>query len=348
MSPVSRTAADALMRHADLIAGRLIDALPLGGQHSNRSGLQAEITYLVQIVASAVELRSTGLLDRNLEWQKVRTRALGGDPHCLNRLPAVLMRAAADRLTSEERRHVESILRFVGTYVEHAGNDSSLSWAQAAVPQELPPPVTDFLAAALRGDRIRARQALDTAASATEAAHDILEPAQREMGRRWMVGELSPREEHLVSQVVAEQVLELLRRIPAPDRSAPLVALIRPDTDEHSLGQSLLQLYMHDNGMQTRQLVDVNLQHTVAMLENLQPEAIAISCTTLVHLRPTSDLITALRLSGPLARCHILVGGRMFHDVPELATQIGADAGGYDGLGAAQHCRQLLLGCLPA
>lgn len=339
MAEIARRAADALLAHSDSIVPELLAALPLGRPGPELAG---DLTYLLAGFAAATELRSTGLVDWHLEWQKVRTAALGGQPECVAALPAAVLAAVQGRMPAAEADAVAQVLRFAGVYVRHVPNAGRAGWGLAAGDDRLGEPAARFLRAAFAGDRVLARAEVLGAGSPADAVQTVLEPALREVGRRWMVGALGVRDEHLASALVHELMHQLLAGMPAPAAGAILVAVVRSDADEHSIGQKLPEVHLRSAGLRTRTLVAGAGTRAVEALAALRPDALAISCATLPHLRATADLIAAVRASPMLAGIPVLVGGRMFVEVPQLATQLGADCGGVDGRLAAELIRSLI------
>jgi len=314
--------ADELRNNALHLAHGIVEELALGWP---RAVVAGDLRYLLEGVASAVEFSCTGIVDRHFAWQKVRTVALGGSPQALEELPEHLLTASASLLSPQACAAMRSVLSNVAVYVRHAAN---------VPPTELSPdsPAAEFLAAARRGDRLRTQGLVARADNAVDFAEEVLESVQREVGRLWQIGELTPPEEHLISGIVHETVYELARRHTPLSATAPTVAMVRCAGDEHSLGQTFLEFYLHAEGLRGRTLVVTDPVHNaLPRFLQLDPAALAISCTTPAGLRTATRFVTALRSNPGLANVTLLLGGGMLAGVPQLATQLGADGGGSRG-----------------
>ena len=304
--------ADLLRARIPDLARHLATALPLGNPPAEVAG---DLRFLLEIVATGLELGSCGLVDRTLAWQKVRTRALGGDVAALTRLPGLV---AAQLAPAEAPTGRDPLLQ-PGT-AGHA-----------------------FLAAAMVGDRLGAQAAARRGGDLAQSLRTVVEPAQREIGRLWQNGRLSPADEHVVTQVVHHVVESLAAETPPPPADAPLVALVRAPGDEHALGQLCAAAHVRGAGYATRILAaPARSDDLVARLAPLAPAAVAITCTTALQARSVRPMIDAIRTAPALARGFVLLGGHLVLDVPQLPTQLGADGGACDGPQLATLLRGLL------
>jgi hypothetical protein len=334
-------AADVLRKRAHETARHLALRLPLG---SPQTEVTCDLRFLVEIFAAGLELGSCGLVDRTMAWQKVRTRALGGDVGALEQLPALVAESVAPLLDADQREALDRLLDNASTFVRFARTTNPVGQDPLLRPGT---PGYDFLVAATGGDRMRAQAAARRAGTLTEALRTVIEPTQRELGRLWQNGLLPPAEEHLITQIVFQTVEALATEQPQPPADAPLVAMVRAPGDEHSLGQMCAAAHVRGAGFRTRVVASSkDLAGLVTSLEVLAPAAIAITCTTAIQVRSVGDVIAAIRRSPALARSYVLLGGNLILDVPQLPTQLGADGGAYDGPTLAQQLRGHLLAAL--
>lgn len=336
------------MQDALRAADRLFElANPLSQQLAQQfapSPAQAELAndlhFVLENLAAAVEFGSSGIVDRALAWWKVRVCALGAGPAVAEQMPAALLALAELELDAAALAPLRRLLANAAVYLRFASERAPLGQDPRLAPGTRG---GVFLAGALRGDRLATAAAID-GLEAGRALDEVLEPAQREIGRMWQNGVLTPPQEHLVTHQVQRLVDDLLARQPLPAVEAPCVALVRAAEDEHGLGQDCLALHLHGAGLRTRCVVaPLPPAAVVPRLVALAPAAVALTCTTARHLRPVQRAIAAIRTEPALAPCYVMVGGSMFRDVPQLATQIGADGGAVDGAAAARQLRQRLL-----
>ena len=337
MDAIARSAADRLRQDTVELASILAAGLGL----SPRDQAEADLRCLVGGVAAAVEFSCTGLVDRHLAWQKVRTRALGGDVSRLEQLPQLLLQAAAGRLDPAQLGRLREVLAGAAVFVRFSPDSSDTANGPRL---EADSAAGRLLAAALRGDRVMAQAVLDGGDSVVECLEHTIEPMLREVGRLWQEGLINPANEHLVSAFANEAIVRLATRMEAPAADAPLVVLVRSHGDEHSLGQSFVELYVQAEGLRTRRFVaPADLGVAIAMLTALQPRALLVSCTTIGQMRRVKELIQAVRCDRQLATIPVLLGGAVFAEVPQLVTQLGADGGGTSGRLTGQLLRQMLV-----
>ena len=336
------------MEHALRAADRLFElASPFAQQLVQQFGpgpAQAELAndlhFVLENIAAAVEFGSSGTVDRALAWWKVRLCAFGVSPAVAEQMPEALLALAAAELDAAALAPLRRLLANAAVYLRFASERAPLGQDPLLAPGTRG---AVFLAGALRGDRIAVAAATD-GLDASQALALVLEPAQCEVGRMWQNGVLKPPQEHLVTHHVQRLVDDLLARQPVPPAEAPCVALVRAAEDEHGLGQSCLTLHLHGAGLRTRCVgASAVPAAIVPRLVALAPAAVALTCTTARHLRHVQRAIEAIRTDPALARCYVMVGGSMFREVPQLATQLGADGGAVDGATAARQLRQRLL-----
>lgn len=337
--------ANTLFSHQSDLVRALHERLCLGTTDCDlRSGLMA----VVEDACVAFALGSSGLLDRALAWWKVRVHALGGTRAAAEQLPSRFAEVLSECLPDHEWREVASFFDHALSVMRHAPHCAATG---AALHPSLAAgePGSQLVTAILRGDRITAGKFVVTESMApADVLTQGFEPALREIGARWQNGKLDPSVEHVASRVAHEFITRLARRVPAPGPDAPLVAMLRAPGDEHSLGQECLRVHLAAAGLRSRFVAaDCDRQAAVEVLEAADAAAIAISCMRPAQLLQVRELIHWIRASESLGATPVLVGGGLFAEVPQLASQLGADGTAVDGEQAAQQLVHLL-GVAPA
>lgn len=172
------------------------------------------------------------------------------------------------------------------------------------------------------------RLVLDAAhggASIEDLIAEVIVPVQQELGRMWQCGEASVAEEHLASQI-AERLLTLLdaraARAPRRDRRI-LVACV--EGNDHDFGARLLASAFERQGWQAILLgANTPAAELATAVEQFQPDLIALSAGTALHVRATAASVAAIRARVP-RHTPILVGGGIFAAVQGLWRDVGAD-----------------------
>jgi methanogenic corrinoid protein MtbC1 len=316
-----------------------------GGWGGPADDVRGGLEVVVDDFAAAVALGSAGLLDRSFSWWKIRVRSLGGDPDVVEQLPRRFAAAMLERAPGCLQPDALTLLEHAAAYVRHAPD---VARTGAALHPELVDGglAHELVQALLGGDRITVGRLVDDERrSPSQLLAAGFEPALREIGARWQNGKMAPSVEHVASRLAHEFIGRAGRRVPAPPPDAPLVAMLRVEGDDHSLGQDCLRVHFAAAGLRARPFSaepgrDVLLDQLVCS----GAAAMAVSCMLPAQLLRVRDVIRWLRSAPALATLPVLVGGGMFADVPQLATQLGADGTAVDGSSAAEELAHALLG----
>lgn len=339
--PREDLAAELSARKLELVAGLAARGVWGAPASDVRGGLEV----VLDDFAVAVALGSAGLLDRAFGWWKVRVRSLGGDTGAVDQLPGWIASQLAELAPGCLQPDVLSLLEHAGGFVGHAPD---LAQTGAALHPSLADGglAHEIVQAMLGGDRITVgRIVADENLSPAAILAEGFEPALREIGARWQNGKMDPSVEHVASRVAHEFIARLGRRVPAPPPDAPLVAMLRVHGDEHSLGQDCLRVHFAAVGLRARSLSAQGAQEAVVeQLAGVGASAFAISCMLPAQLLAVCEVVQWVRRAPQLSAVPVLVGGGMFRDVPQLASQIGADATAIDGQSAAEELAYQLLG----
>lgn len=195
------------------------------------------------------------------------------------------------------------------------------------------PAACDFLAALLAGDRrgalCVARAVLEQGMAPIDLYADVIQWAQRDIGRRWVAGEVSVADEHVataISQYVVSAVYDELELHPARAQSAVIAGVTG---DRHQLGAQMVADALEADGWSVRFLgADVPVVDVVAMVDSLRPRLVGISATMLQSLAVASELIEGVRSVD--AGIAVIVGGRAFAACDDAWRELGADAESLD------------------
>ncbi|MBM4090300.1 MAG: hypothetical protein FJ276_12885 [Planctomycetes bacterium] len=207
---------------------------------------------------------------------------------------------------------------------------------------------SSYLLAIFEGDRRRASRLLLDAVDKPETVRAlyarVLLPAQAELGRMWLAGEINVAEEHFASQTTKMVMGQLLARaaIMPPNGKTMLAAAVTGNW--HDIGLCALADVFEMAGWRSIQLgADVPAADVVQAVEFFDADLLALSATLHVQIQTVKATIQAVR-SGPRGDVvKILVGGLAFNGTPHLATGIGADGHAYD-LDEAERLAARLVG----
>ncbi|HEY6577357.1 MAG TPA: cobalamin B12-binding domain-containing protein, partial [Mycobacterium sp.] len=160
---------------------------------------------------------------------------------------------------------------------------------------------------------------------------DVVAEAQREVGNRWQRGEWSVAEEHAATAMAisaTKVVAEHVRRIPIT-RGGVIVACA--EREWHALPAMIIDCALRAHGWDTTLLgASTNPMRLNQYLQDLGPEAVAVSCSVLRSLPTCRRFIEASTAAG----VPILVGGPAFGPDDVRARALGATAWARDAKGA--------------
>lgn len=196
-------------------------------------------------------------------------------------------------------------------------------------------PLEDYDAAFTRGDAETVTSIVEGllvgGAEPVSVLTDVVAAAQREVGRRWQRGEFTVAQEHAATataisatRVVAKHV----RQVPVT-RGRVLVACA--EREWHALPAMMIECALRAHGWDTTLLgASTNPLRLNQYLDDLGPDAVAVSCSVLGSLPTCRRFVEATTASGT----PILVGGPAFGIDDVRAVALGATAWARDAHGA--------------
>jgi len=217
-----------------------------------------------------------------------------------------------------------------------------------------------LLAADRRGARDVVSQALRSDASVDRIYMDILQPALREVGRRWQLGQVRTSQEHYCTAETAAIIARMAFDTPwsAPDStrtsgddpafslrdlSAPRTFLAACVAGEyHDIGLRMTADLLERAGWEVHFLgADTPADAIAAEAAACGASVIGLSATIATHLNSMALAIRTLRRQLACVHMPILVGGRPFLLAPGLADRLGASAFARDAQDAVEMAQTL-------
>lgn len=187
-----------------------------------------------------------------------------------------------------------------------------------------------YLAAQLKGSRREAlrlvvEEGLERGMSVAELQREVLQEAQREIGRLWQENEISIAQEHMataISHATLAHLYDLADRAPSTNRKV-LVACV--DGELHDFPARLVADALDLAGFETRYLgASVPLEGLAQLVLSEEPDLIALSITMPFNLPALQAAIARLRVATG-GSIPIAVGGGAFRWTDELARELGAN-----------------------
>lgn len=190
--------------------------------------------------------------------------------------------------------------------------------------------------------RLIVTEALDAGVPVPVIQLEILQPAQREIGRLWQENRISVAQEHLatsISQLVLSHLYPRLPREPANGRLA-LVACV--EGERHEVGARMGADFLEMAGFDVRFLgADVPTRSLLEMIEVVRPDVLGLSVAMSFNIPALERTVTAVRSAyGP--SLPILVGGHVAAWLPGLREKLEVQGVGMDASALVVGCRELL------
>ena len=187
-----------------------------------------------------------------------------------------------------------------------------------------------YLVAILEGDRRQASRLILKAADEGQSVPDlhlkVLQPAQEELGRMWLLGEINVAEEHFATTTTRLVMAQLhAREVCKPSNGKTLVAAAVAG-NQHDLGIQVVADLFEIDGWRVIQLgSNVPVDDLAQAVDFYQADLVALSVSLATQLPALEETVTAIRVSQRGATVRILVGGCGTMGTADLVKSKGAD-----------------------
>lgn len=155
---------------------------------------------------------------------------------------------------------------------------------------------------------------------------DLLQPLLVQVGALWETGRVSVAQEHLASAVVGRIMAGFSTFRFSTARQARRALVTAAPSELHEIGAWMLADLLELQGWHVRYLgANVPENALLDMLEEFQPELVAISVTMPYHLDRALELVRQARQNPRLAGLRIMVGGLATRHLEEMILAHGVD-----------------------
>jgi len=188
----------------------------------------------------------------------------------------------------------------------------------------------EYLLAILEGDRRRASRLILKAAEDGQAIQDlylkVLQPAQEELGRMWLLGEINIAEEHFATATTRLVMTQLHARSSCKTANGKTLLAAAVAGNQHDLGIQVVADWFEIDGWRVIQLgANVPAEDLAQAVDFYHPDVVALSVSLGTQLPALREAIAAVRASERGSGVKILVGGPGLKDIAKLAESWGAD-----------------------
>ena len=194
----------------------------------------------------------------------------------------------------------------------------------------LAPLAWQYLQALLRGERhVASKLVIDTVQYGTPVRDlylHVFQPTLYEVGRLWMVNQISVAQEHYCTAATQLIISQLYPYILGGEKTRGTLVATCVSGDLHEIGLRMVTDFFEMDGWHTHYLgANVPTSSVVQTLIQYEATVLAISATITYHVRAVESLIEAVRRAPECRSVKILVGGYPFKVASDLWRKVGAD-----------------------
>ena len=199
------------------------------------------------------------------------------------------------------------------------------------------PLVSQYVEKVIALDSEGATRLIESKATDADSVFDlylnVLQPAQREIGRLWQVNSISVAAEHYATATTQRILDRLSQAVPPRTSRHARFAGLCPEGESHCLGLQMVCDLARLDGWETHFIgANTPTPSAIQLLAQLRPEVVGISIATLLALHNIRALLTKLKEALP--ETVILAGGYAANLGKDLWKTLGADAYAADGAAA--------------
>jgi MerR family transcriptional regulator, light-induced transcriptional regulator len=188
---------------------------------------------------------------------------------------------------------------------------------------------------------------LDRGVSVDTIFVDLLAPSARQLGVMWEEDDADFVAVTMALWRLQEVVRELSARVPVRgsggDAQMRALFSVMPG-EQHSFGTVMVEDVFRRAGWATELMTECDTSQLLALVAANEFDLIGLTVTGDRHCETVPSVINCLRSVSRNPHVAIMVGGRVFNDEPDLATQLGADATAHDATQALEVARSLVEG----
>lgn len=293
------------------------------GRYQSRQDAAGHLTQL----ADALDVDSPALFNDYIGWVRVllQQRGLAGED--LDRHLGCMAEVLHEQMPAPVAAPAVAIID---------GARAALPAMPAATPsfldagQRLTPLAREYLRAMLGGYRQAAGQLVFDAAGRGEPVRElylqVFQPALREIGRLWQLGQVSVAQEHFCSAATQVLMSRLLTQAPAVERNGRGAVIACVSGNLHEVGARMVGDFFEMSGWDSYYCgADTPHDAIVQSVLGRRADVLAVSASMGCQLHVVQELLERVRAEAHADRLRVMVGGHPFNVDPALWRAVGAD-----------------------
>jgi methanogenic corrinoid protein MtbC1 len=298
----------------------------------------------LEYLAIALWFDERSLLDDHLIWCKVLFFNLGLP---VERIESTL-RSIADTVDASLPAEEAAVVRdYVNASLQVFDAADPATAACVAPGQPLGELAREYLRAALHAEQNRAVSLLSDAVASGTPVRDIyrqvFQPVQHEIGRLWLINEVSVAQEHYITAVTQLSMAHFYDRMFVGEEYGRTVVVACVGNELHELGARMVADFFEMDRWNTHFLgANTPPQAIVEAVSRTKADVVALSTTMSFHVSEVADTIALVREDPTTASAFVLVGGHPFEVAPDLWLRVGADGTALDADAAIRLADELV------
>jgi methanogenic corrinoid protein MtbC1 len=185
-----------------------------------------------------------------------------------------------------------------------------------------------YLKALLQEDKDGAKKIIEEAVlygnNITDIYLHVLEPALKEIGRRWSINDVSIAQEHFCS-FVTQQIMSQIFTKSVTKKKCKAVA-VAVSGELHEIGLKMVSDFFEMDGWDVYYLgSNTPTKSIIEAIEFTKADILIISATLSSYVDAVENLIKVIRLEKECEETKIIVGGQAFNKDKGLWEKVGAD-----------------------
>ena len=203
-----------------------------------------------------------------------------------------------------------------------------------------------YLEAQLAGDRRRAlhvvlQEGLACGVPVVRLQADVVQAAQREIGRLWQQNRINIAQEHMATAISHVVMSRLFEEAPSAPRTGVKIIVACVEGEMHEFPARIVADFLDLGGYEVRYLgANVPTDHLLRLVAEEKPALLALSVT--MSFNAPSLLAAVQRLRGDFPNLPILAGGHALDWEPRLAKQYHVETCGPDAVSVVEHAARMV------
>ena len=156
---------------------------------------------------------------------------------------------------------------------------------------------------------------------------NILKPAMYKVGTKWENKDISVAEEHLASSIASRGLSTIYSKFATWDTSSKKATITAVANEFHEIGSRIIADSLEFEGWTVDHLgVNTPVPDLIDFLLEKKPFLVGLSVAVPFNLKNAVKTIEKIKFHPELKDIKIMIGGKVFNDVPDLWRKTGADA----------------------